>query len=407
MTFIGAQINKLDGGLGGGETTDRVAVLVAGGDVIPGMLEQYKAYELLQIEDVEALGITAESDTVNKELTYYHLSEVFRLSPETRIHLIVVPKATKVSELKTLPDFITALRSIQGVNTIGVVGLMDDASVDVAVQGMQLLVDDLAKDYIYIDAVLIQGRGTYLAATIAAFTDLRALDCENVSVIIGQDPDVAARDADYANHAAVGSALGMLLVRAIHENLGSVDIESKPRSRKAEKDYMLTDTKNGRWLSANLSNGIPFESLSVADQKKLDELGYIYVGSFAGYGGYFFSNSSTCTPEESDYCYIERNAIWNKAARIIRETLIPRIRSKVQADPTTGYIKNTTITDWDGRVRKALEPMKNAGNVADFDIYINPNQAAVSSKPFNIKVQLVADGVVHEFEVDLGFTKSI
>ena len=139
----------------------------------------------------------------------------------------------------------------------------------------------------------------------------------------------------------------------------------------------------------------------------MGDLGYIYAGNFAGYGGCFFSDSHTCTDTESDYCYIERNAIWNKAARIIRETLIPRIRSKVQADPSTGYIKNTTITDWDGRVRKALEPMKSAGNVADFDIYINPNQAAVSSKPFNIKVQLVADGVVHEFEVDLGFTKSI
>jgi hypothetical protein len=272
---------------------------------------------------------------------------------------------------------------------------------------MQLLVDDLAKDYIYIDSVLVEGKGAYLDDDIVDFPDLRGLDSENVSVVVGQDPDVAALDPAYAGHAAVGSAMGMLLVRAIHENLGSVDIEVKPRARKAEKDYTLTDTKLKRWLSASLSNGMTSESLSVADQRKLDELGYIYAGSFAGYGGYFFSSSSTCTEEDSDYCLIERNAIWNRAARIIRETLIPRIRSKVQADPSTGYIKNTTITDWDGRVRKALEPMKSAGNVADFDIYINPNQEAVSAKPFNIKVQLVADGIVHEFEVDLGYTKSI
>jgi hypothetical protein len=407
MTFIGAQINKLDGGLGGGETSDRVAVLVAAGDTNAGILEQFMAYELLQIEDAEMRGISAASDVANKELTYYHLSEVFRLSPETRIHLIVVPGTTKISELKTLPSFIAALRSVPGVNTIGIVGLSDDADIGVAVQGAQLLVDDLAKDYIYIDTVLIPGKGAYLPGTIAAYPDLRALDCENVSVVIGHDPAVAALDKEYGGHAAVGSALGMLMVRAIHENLGSVDIEVKPRARKAEKDYMLTDTKQRKWLSASLSGGDPFESLSVADQKKLDELGYVYVGSFAGYGGYFFSGSPTCTSEDSDYCYIERNAIWNKAARIIRETLIPRIRSKVQADPSTGYIKNTTITDWDGRVRRALEPMKSAGNIADFDVYINPGQEAVSSKPFNIKVQLVADGVVHEFEVDLGFTKSI
>lgn len=407
MTFIGAQVNRLNGGLTGGETSDRVAVLVTAGAGTPGKLELFKKYELLQIEDAEYLGITAESDADNKVLTYYHLSEIFRLSPETSVNLIMVPTATKVSDLKNLADFITALRSIERINTIGIAGLTDDLTLDVAVQGVQILVDDLAKDFIYIDTVLIEGKGSYLEDTIATFTDLRALDCSDISVIIAQDPDVAALDAAYTNHAAVGSALGMLLVRAIHENLGSVDIEVKPRTRKAERDYTLTDTRTGRWLSAVLSNGITFESLSIPDQKKLDELAYIYVGMFSGYGGFFFSNSHTCTEADSDYSFIERNAIWNKGARIIRQTLILRIRSKVEADPTTGFIKNTTITDWDGRIRRALEAMVKAKNMAGFDIFINPNQAAVSTKPFKVRAHFVADGVVHEFEVDLGFTKSI
>lgn len=45
-----------------------------------------------------------------------------------------------------------------------------------------------------------------------------------------------------------------------------------------------------------------------------------------------------------------------------------------------------------------------AGNIAAFDIYIDPKQLAVSHAPFGIRVKLVADGVVHEFEIDLGFT---
>jgi hypothetical protein len=407
MTFTGAQINKLEGGLAGGETSGRVAVVVAGAGAVSGTLEHHRKYELLQIEDAERLGFTEENDAENSELTYHHLSEIFRLSPETRIFLIAVPKATKASELKNLNDFVAALRTVQGVNTIGITGLADDSSLEIAVKGSQILVDNLAKDYIYIDVVLIEGKGDYLGKDIVDFPDLRAFDCENISVVIGQDPAVASLDPLYAGYAAVGSALGMLAVRAIHENLGSVDIEVKPGRRKAENDYTLTDAKTGKWLDASLSNGTKFETVPVPSQGKLDESGYIYAGNFSGYGGYFFSNSHTCTESGSDYCFIERNAIWNKAARIIRETLIPRIRSKVQSDPSTGYIKNTTVTDWDGRVRKALEPMKNVGNIADFDIYINPKQAAVSTKPFNIKVQLVADGIVHEFEIDLGFTKSI
>jgi hypothetical protein len=411
MSFQGVNINKINGGLGGAESADRVAVMVLGCGPIGDTLAVNRAYELLQLSDAEALGITEQRDESASRLDWYHLSEVFRLSPETRIHLIAVPTTTKVSDLKNIPAFITALRSIDGVNTIAVSGVTNEIDANMAggVTAAQILVDNLAADHIYIDAVLLPGAGGYIpaAGAISEYTDLRTLDSPNVSVIIGHDPAIAAGKPAYANHAAVGSALGMLMVRAVHENLGSVDIEVKPSSRKGEQNYSLSDVKAGRWLNAALSNGRGFNTLSIADQNKLNELGYIYVGAFAGYGGYFFSNSHTCEEQDSDYCFIERNAIWNKGARIIRKTLIPRIRSKVEADPKTGYIKDTTISDWDGRVRKALEPMKAEKNVADFDIYINPKQAAVSNSPFSIIVKLVADGVVHEFSIDLGFTNKI
>ena len=406
MSFLGVNINKIDGGLGGGESVDRVAVLVVGCGAAGGTPEVNRAYELSQAGDADALGLTESHDASAGRFDRYHLSEIFRLSPATRVYLIAVPQTVKASDLKNLPAFVSALRSIKGVNTVGIAGVAAETDMKDGIIGCQLLVDDLAKDHVYIDAVLLEGIGKYLPAATAAvsgYADLRGLECPNVSVVIGQDPAVAKT----ANMAAVGSALGMLMVRSVHENLGSVDIEVKPGSRKGEQDYSLSDVKSARWLSAALSNGRDFDSLSLADQKKLDELGYIYVGAFSGYAGYYFSNSHTCDTQDSDYSFIERNAVWNKAARIVRSTLIPRIRSKAEADPSTGYIKETTITDWDGRIRKALEPMAADGNIADFDIYINPKQAAVSSSPFQIRVKLVADGVVHEFDVDLGFTNKI
>ena len=101
------------------------------------------------------------------------------------------------------------------------------------------------------------------------------------------------------------------------------------------------------------------------------------------------------------------HVLWNKAAKLVRTTLIPRVRSQVKADPSTGYIATETISYWDSLVRKTLETMVNADDIAAFDIYINPKQAAVSDKPFNVQVKMVAHGVVHEFEVDLGFTNKI
>ncbi len=408
MSFAGAQINKIDGGLGGGVTSDRVAVLILGG-AASDKLELHKPYELLQLGDAEDLGITEASDTANKELSHYHISEVFRLSPETRITLIVVPKATKESELKSLAELVAALRSVKGINAIATAGLTADESIQIAVQGLQLMVDAFAVDHIYIDTVINEGHGMYLGdkELISEFPNLRDFDSEVITPFWGQDPAVAAKDEAYADHAAVGSALGMLMVRSIHENLGSVDIEKKPRNRRGEQDYSLSDTKAGIWLSAALSNGMPVESLSIPDQNKLDELGYVYVGTFNDYGGYFISDSHTCTEAGSDYCYIERNSIWNKAARLTRAILIPRIRGKVKADTETGFIQNTTITYWDGLVRAGLQEMVNAEDMAGFDIYIEPNQAAVQTAPFRMKERLVADGIVHEFDIDLGYAKSI
>lgn len=406
MSFKGTIINKNDGGLGGGQTTDRVAAIIVGMAATEKVLNN-TAYELLQIEDAEALGLSDLGDEAANSLAYEHLSEVFRLSPETRVWLVTVPMATKASDLKNLPELKGALRGIDGLNTLAIASLAPDETLQAAVTGAQLLVDGFSEEHILIDAVLLEGLGSYLAGEITTYPDLRSLVAPNVSVVIAQDTATAARKVEFANYAAIGSALGMLMVRSIHENLGSVDIENKPRARKGQNDYSLSDTKLGKWLSPQLSNGKKFSELSFADQKKLDELGYIYAGGFAGYGGSFLSDSHTCTEISSDYSRIERNATWNKAARLVRQVLIPRVRSTVEADPSTGYIKHTTITDWDGRVRSALEEMKSAGNISDFDIYINPKQAAVSERPFNVKVRLVANGIVHEFEIDLGYTTKI
>lgn len=78
------------------------------------------------------------------------------------------------------------------------------------------MVNKFREDHLYIDAVILEGVGKYINA-IADAVDLRKLDAENVSVVIAQDPARAAKDEAYRTHAAVGSALGMLSVRYVHE----------------------------------------------------------------------------------------------------------------------------------------------------------------------------------------------
>nr|MDA3852672.1 DUF2586 family protein [Bacteroidales bacterium] len=193
----------------------------------------------------------------------------------------------------------------------------------------------------------------------------------------------------------------------VHEDLGSVNVDVKPRSRRGEENYSLSYETLGYWLSAALSDGTVFSSLSVAEQKSLTAKGWMYVGAFADYPGFYLNGCPGAVSKDSDYAYFNFNCIWNKAARLIRKTLIPRIRSKVPTDTTTGYIKSTWISGAEASIKEALQVMVSANNIDDHDIYINPAQSVGENSPMQVKGQLVVGQVVHEFDVDLGLTNTL
>jgi len=407
MSFEGANINKLNGGLGRSSASDRVIVLV-GGMTLPAGMAYNTVYELLDIVTAEDLGITASSDDTNNELTHYHLSEMFRLSPGMSFYLIPVDKTQTISALVADSAFRSAIRSIEGVNVIGLSGLntpVANALVDaVALQGF---VDGFAEEHLLIDGLFVEGVGAASPIEVTAYPDLRSITAPNILYVIAQDPAIAEVKASYALRAAIGTALGSVGVRRIHEDVGSVDIEEKPRSRRGEENYSLSSEQLGRWLSAALSDGKPVKSLTNAAQSSLTAKGWMYVGSFADYPGFYFNGCPTAVSKNSDYSYFNLNCIWNKAARIIRRTLIPKVRSKVPTDPNTGFMKSTWVSGCEADVLRALDAMEAAGNIDGKDIYINPAQAPSETTPMTVKGQLVVGKIVHEFDVDLGLTDKL
>lgn len=406
MSFQGTKVNKLNGGLGRVSGSDRVICLIAGTAVVG--VDFNTAYELLDINAVEALGINASTDDTNSELVYYHLSEMFRLAPEATFFLIPVDKTKTVAALVADNAFKAAIRGIKNINVLGISGLVTPvASALVDAVAFQSLVTSFLAEYLYIDGIIVEGVGAAEAIAVAAYPDLRTITAPNVSYVIGQDPAVAVLKAGYALRASIGTALGSVAVRKIHEDIGSVDIEEKPRTRKGEENYSLTNELLGYWLSAALSDGTAFETLTEAEQKSLTAKGWMYVGSFANYPGFYWNGCPTAVTKESDYAYFNFNCIWNKAARIIRKTLIPRIRSKVPTEPATGYLKSTWVSGCESSLNAALDAMVSAGNIEGKDVYINPAQAISEETPLEVKCQVVVGRIVHEFSVDLGLTNNL
>lgn len=408
MSFAGANINKVNGGLSRSSVLDdRVIALVAGMTVPAGMVANM-AYELLDITTAENLGITKSTDDTNGELTHYHLSEAFRLSPSSKLWLIPVAKAATVTALTADAALLSAIRGVKDVNVLllaGVATPVADALAD-AVK-LQAMVTAFAAEKLLIDGVFVEGVGAAAKTAVTAYPDLRTVTAPNITYVIGQDPAVSALKVAYAKHAAIGTCAGSIGVRKIHEDLGSVDIEEKPRTRKGEENYSLSSESLGYWMSASLSDGTAFKALTAAEQKELTKRGYMYVGAFADYGGFYWNGCPTAVSLSSDYAYFNYNCIWNKAARIIRRTLIPRVRSKVPTDSATGFIKSTWISGCEGVVNSKLETMQTAGNIEDFDVYINPSQRPSEQTPLAVKCRLVVGSIVHEFDVDLGLTDKL
>jgi len=411
--FNGANINKINGGLGRTSSIpDRVIVLVCGMTATAKVVAK-TVYELLDITSAETLGITAATDANNGEQVHYHLSEMFRLCPGFTFYLLPVAKTTTVAALVADADILSAIRGIANVNVIGIAGIASAALdvINVDVLALQGVVNAFATEKRLIDGVILEGIAKASGANYnnlgVDIFDLRTLAASNISVVIGQDPTQAALNAAYAKSAAVGTILGMIAVRAVHEDLGSVALEVYPSASKGQESYSLTDTINDRWLSAALSDGTAFESLTSAQQKALSDKGYIYVGKFADYSGYYLSGCPTAVEVTSDYAYFNLNCIWNKAARIIRKTLIPRVRAKVPKEKSTGYIKSTWISDAQRAVIEKLKPMIDAGNIDASDVYINPAQSVNESTPMAVKAQVQVGDIVHEFDVDLGLTSKI
>lgn len=411
-TFTGANIGKLNGGLGRSTSTDRVIVLICGATATAQLVAK-SVYQIFDITTAESFGISPATDANNGELTHYHLSEMTRLCPGHTFYLIPVAKTTTIAALTADADIKAAIRGIADVNVIGIAGIAT-ATIDIIntdVLALQAWINAFSSEKLLIDGVFLEGVAK--AANADAFNlladayDLRTLAAPNVSVVAGHDPLQAALAGAFAKHAAVGTVLGSVAVRKVHEDLGSVDIETKPSARKGEESFSVADTTLSKWLTAALSDGTPFRALTGAQATALADKGYIFVGKFENYDGWYLSGCPTAVVDSSDYAYFNFNCIWNKAARIIRNTLIPLVRSKVSKE-LDGTIKSTWIASAEERVKNAITAgLINAGNADAFDVYINPAQTVNATTPMAVRAKVQVGDVVHEFDVDLGLTSKI
>ena len=389
----GFTFKKAEGGLGRtASTKDNLFLIVAAMAVAGTQLTHGETKSFIQLKDAEAVGITESLDANQKALTHYHLSEVFRLAPES--HIIFLPVAVGKMQDSTA-QIVKAIRANKQVKGVGLFGFTNDLSTIASdVEELQTqIVEAVKPDGILIDFVLVEGKGK---------------DGLAVNNLIAQDRGIASIDEAYKYHASVGSALGMLSVRNVSENLGSVDIENKPENAKGGNTYPLTDEGKKRYISGGISTGQSAEELTNEQLKLLNDKGYILAGQYADMAGFFLSNSPTCVSKSSDYTYIENNRVWNKAARLVRQALSPRIKSKLPKNPQTGYLKDSIVTSLQELAGKAIErQMVVTGEISGYAVSIDAKQTVTEEMPLKVKIRLVPDDILHAIEGEIGLTSNL
>lgn len=402
------KFKKVNGGLGRtAVATDDVCMLVVSMSIAGSTLVYGQAKQLLEAKDAEVFGITSATDANNKTLAYHHISENFRLAPESTLYILPVEANSTIQS--KIDVVITALKKNRMIKGVGFAGFKNDLStLPGEVDAIQTsLVAEAAKEGIDLDYVIIEGRGTEAPILINEMVDLSTKQAPNVSIVIAQDKDIAALDPAYKNYAAVGAFLGMINVRNVAENIGSVNIEKKPIDSITFDTYPLTDSGTGRFINVGISDGTSMENLTNTQVKTLNDKKYIFAGQYEAEADYYFSNSPTCVAIVSDYSYIERNRTWNKAKRLISKTLLPKVKSKVPKDPSTGYVKTTTVSHWETLLETALDQMVKDDEISGYSLFLDSEQYPDESTPFLVRCSLVSHGIVHEFEVSLGLTNKV
>lgn len=420
MAFKGVSNTKLNGGLGRrNPSTDSVMGLVMGG-VATANIALGTVKKLIQIEDAEALLLNSGYDSTNGVRVYEHIQQFFEFCPDGTLYIMLVAQGTTQSQMCTYANAYVkklALDPITNkeIKVIGTVlnpatgyapdatdGIPDDVSA--AIPLAQALIEELNGEFVYVDGIVLEGRN--IEGTIGDLLDLRTKTAPNVSVCIGADPAIIALHSDYVGSASVGTALGNIAVRKVSENVGSVDIARKPSGKKGQPNYSLTNEANGTWLTAALTSGVLFSSLTTAEKQALTDKGYIYVGSYEGYPGLYFNDSGTCVEVANDYAYIESNRVWNKAARYVRTALIPKMNSEVEVTDA-GAIEGDTISEWIGAANKELDKMLADEEISSYTFYIDPSQNVLGGEPIVTKLTVVPRGIARKIENELGFTNPL
>lgn len=364
-------------------------------------------YKLTKLQDALDMGIDAAYDTANNVRVYRHISEFYRMAGDGTVLYLMVCAQTK-TPAQMIADHGHALVAFadgdirflavgynpaSGYSALPIDGM--ETVVREAIAPAQAL-HDWTWDTDRPLNVILEGRG--MNGLAASMLNLRGIevsgnvvDYGNVSVCIGQDWTYADGLTGFAqNFADIGTLLGSRAYLPCNRNIGEVGTMN------------ITNTKKSIWLVAGLSNHSKIADME-SSLETLDEKGYVFGISYTGITGYRWNNDHVCAPEvvdadgfmnESTMAY---GATLGKAARKLRVKLLPKVKTTVPVDTSTGLLPTGMVKYFEGLGDAALAEMIAAGEISGGKTTVDATSNLLSgTKELKMGFVIVPTGTINE-----------
>lgn len=344
---------------------------------------------VFSLEEAEGLGIV-EGDA-NHGVEWYHIREFFQKQPagELAVGYFDVPVgAPDFAEVKTVQDFKAGVLRQIGVYFIS-------AAFDVAqVTALQAVITTLQGEYKYLN-VLYAG-DISAVADLATLPDLRALNAPNVSVCIGQDGNgkgAALYTSEGYSISDLGAKLGAVAAASVEESISWV-----------EQFPMVTD--GTEFDTPGFANGDAYLTTSTTLVNSIDDKGYLFLNKYVGLTGTYNNDSYTSVSATNDLATIENNRTIDKAKRLLRFFILPKLGSPLRVN-NDGTLRQDTISTFKALAEKALSQMEVDAELSAYEVIINAEQNVVSTSKLELTVKLVPVGVAREIVINIGFVPNL
>ncbi len=406
----GVVINKGDVGTAVNPLADAISGLLINGPAVPASesvigVVNGTLYTLKKLKDAVALGIDEAYDTDNDVRVYRHIKEFYRKAKEgTPLCLVVGTSASTMDELianygeQMIVDAGGEMRRLAvafNPPTVYAPTYVDglEETVRLSLPLAQSLAD-FAWDSDRPLNVFLEGRGINgLVASQLNLKDILVsevlLQYNNVSVFIGQDWDYAETlNGEAKKFADVGTMLGVSSSIAVNQNIGEVDTLD------------ISDANNLIWVTAGLSNHQTINAVET-DLIDYDAKGYIFAIAYTGLTGFRFNDDHVCAPEQVDengYLNINTIALGltiNKAKRQLRQRLLPKVKSVVPVDTSTGKLSTGMIKYFEGLGNAAFDYMAGRGEISGGATVVDPDSDLLTGdKALSVSFTVVPTGTI-------------